>query len=107
MQLRQEWKGQASVPNGFMDVGGAQVGQYAVLGDDLAEKTVLIVGYGSIGAAIEARLKPFEVKKILRGARNARKGPEVSPVGELRSVVPNGGIGRAILARAAETHGLI
>src|SRR5215469_1215739 len=30
MQLRQEWKGQASIPNGFMDVGGAQVGQYAV-----------------------------------------------------------------------------
>ena len=44
MQLRQEWKGQASVPNGFMDVGGAQIGQYAVLGDDLAGKTVLIVG---------------------------------------------------------------
>jgi len=35
MQLQREWKGQASVPNGFMDVGGAQVGQYAVLGDDL------------------------------------------------------------------------
>ena len=51
MQLRQEWKGQASIRNGFMDVGGAQVGQYAVLGDDLAEKTVLILGYGSIGAA--------------------------------------------------------
>src|SRR5271170_5815826 len=27
MHLQQEWKGQASIPNGFMDVGGAQTGQ--------------------------------------------------------------------------------
>jgi phosphoglycerate dehydrogenase-like enzyme len=107
MQLRQEWKGQASVPNGFMDVGGAQVGQYAVLGDDLAGKTVLIVGYGSIGAAIEARLKPFEVKKILRVARSARKEPEVYAVGELRRLLPEADIVVAIVPLTAETHGLI
>src|SRR5271170_1403730 len=59
MQLREEWKGQASITDGFMKVGGAQLGQYAILGDDLAGRTVLIVGYGSIGAAIEARLAPF------------------------------------------------
>jgi phosphoglycerate dehydrogenase-like enzyme len=107
MQLRQEWKGQASVPNGFMGVGGAQVGQYAVLGDDLAGKTVLIVGYGSIGAAIEARLKPFEVKKILRVARSARKDPEVFPVSELHRLLPEADIVVAIVPLTAETHGLI
>src|ERR1700724_2403072 len=107
MQLRQEWKGQASVPNGFMDVGGAQVGQYAVLGDDLAGKTVLIVGYGSIGAAIEARLKPFEVKKILRVARSAKMDPEVFAVGELRKLLPEADIVVAIVPLTAETHGLI
>ncbi len=32
MHLRQEWKGQASIPNEFMDENGAHVGQYAVLG---------------------------------------------------------------------------
>ena len=32
MQVRQEWRGQASVPNGFLDVGGAQVGQYRFWG---------------------------------------------------------------------------
>ena len=106
MQLRQEWKGQASIANGFMDVGGAQVGQYAVLGDDLAGKTVLIVGYGSIGAAIEARLRPFEVKRILRVARSARKDPEVFAVGELRRLLPEADIVVAIVPLTPETQGL-
>jgi phosphoglycerate dehydrogenase-like enzyme len=107
MQLREEWKGQASIPNGFLDVGGAQVGQYAVLGDDLAGKTVLIVGYGSIGVAIEARLKPFEVKKILRIARSARKEPGVFAVGELRRLLPEADVVVAIVPLTAETRGLI
>ena len=105
MQLREEWKGQASVRNGFMDVPGAQVGQYAVLGDDLAGKTVLIVGYGSIGEAIEARLKPFGAK-ILRVARSPRKEPEVFPVADLRSLLPEADIVVAIVPLTAETRGL-
>jgi phosphoglycerate dehydrogenase-like enzyme len=107
MQLRQEWKGQASIPNGYLDVPGAQVGQYAVLGDDLAGKTVLIIGYGSIGAAIEARLKPFEVKKILRLARSAREEPQVSAVGELRRLLPEADVVVAIVPLTAETQGMI
>lgn len=106
MQLRQEWKGQASVGDGFMKVGGVQVGQYAVLGDDLAGKTVLIIGYGSIGAAIEARLTPFGVK-IIRLARSARQNPEVFAVGELRRLLPEAHIVVAIVPLTAETHGLI
>ena len=39
----------------------------------LADKTVLIVGYGSIGAAVETRLRPFECD-VLRVARRARDG---------------------------------
>jgi phosphoglycerate dehydrogenase-like enzyme len=39
----------------------------------LADKTVLIVGYGSIGAAVERRLRPFECD-VLRVARRARDG---------------------------------
>jgi phosphoglycerate dehydrogenase-like enzyme len=105
MQLREEWKGQASVRNGFMDVPGAQVGQYTVLGDDLAGKTVLIVGYGSIGEAIETRLKPFGAK-ILRVARSPRKEPEVFPVADLRSLLPEADIVVAIVPLTAETRGL-
>ncbi len=41
--------------------------------DALADKTVLIVGYGSVGAAVERRLQPFECD-VLRVARTAREG---------------------------------
>jgi phosphoglycerate dehydrogenase-like enzyme len=106
MQQRQEWKGQASVPDGFMNVSGPQVGQYAVLGDDLSGKTVLILGYGSIGAAIEARLAPFGVK-IVRLARSARKEPEVFAVSELHRLLPAADVVVAIVPLTAETRGLI
>jgi phosphoglycerate dehydrogenase-like enzyme len=42
-------------------------------GDGLVGKRVLIVGYGSIGKAIERRLQGFEVE-IVRVARHARDG---------------------------------
>ena len=41
--------------------------------ESLADKTVLVVGYGAIGRAIEARLAPFECD-VLRVARTAREG---------------------------------
>ena len=46
----------------------------------LAGQTVLIVGYGSIGRAVERRLAGFDVE-VRRVARTARDG--VSPVSEL------------------------
>ncbi|MEU6886958.1 2-hydroxyacid dehydrogenase [Streptomyces viridosporus] len=56
----------------------------------LADKNVLIVGYGSIGAAIEDRLVPFEVARVARVARSARtteRGP-VHPLTDLPSLLP-------------------
>ncbi len=56
----------------------------------LADRTVLIVGYGSIGAAIEDRLVPFELARVARVARSARtteRGP-VHPLTELASLLP-------------------
>lgn len=44
----------------------------------LADRTVLILGYGAIGEAVEARLAPFEVAEVVRVARTARthdRGP--------------------------------
>jgi phosphoglycerate dehydrogenase-like enzyme len=106
MQLREEWKGQAAVADGFLNETGAQVGQYRVLGDDLAGKTVLIVGYGSIGAAIEARLSPFGVK-VLRIARSARTEPGVHSVDNLKLLLPQADIIVVIVPLTAETRGLI
>ncbi len=106
MQLRGEWRGQASVPDGFLNETGAQVGQYRVLGEDLAGKTVLIVGYGSIGAAIEARLIPFGVK-IVRVARSARSMPDVYSIAALRQLLPEADIVVLIVPLTAETRGLI
>ena len=41
--------------------------------DSLADKRVLLVGYGSIGEALDARLQPFECE-VVRVARTARDG---------------------------------
>jgi phosphoglycerate dehydrogenase-like enzyme len=106
MQLRGEWKGQASVPDGFLNEGGAQVGQYRVLGEDLAGKTVLIVGYGSIGAAIEVRLAPFGVK-IARVARSARSTPEVHAVNHLHRLLPEADVVVLIVPLTADTRGMM
>ncbi|MET9139597.1 2-hydroxyacid dehydrogenase [Streptomyces parvulus] len=56
----------------------------------LADRKVVIVGYGSIGAAIEDRLVPFEVAPVVRVARSARttaRGP-VHPLTELPGLLP-------------------
>lgn len=56
----------------------------------LADKSVLIVGYGSIGAAIEDRLEPFECARVVRVARSARatgRGP-VHALDELPALLP-------------------
>ena len=104
-QVQHEWAGQASVPDGFLNVKGPSVGQYEILGDDLAGKTVLIVGYGSIGAAIEARLAPFGVK-ILRLARNARKEPEIFPIDRLHTLLPQADIVVIIVPLTPDTRAM-
>lgn len=105
MQTAQVWRGQAAETGGFLNESGPQIGQYKILGDDLAGKTVLIVGYGSIGAAIEARLAPFVVN-ILRLARSAKSRPLVSSVGELDNLLPKADIVVAIVPLTPETEGM-
>lgn len=55
----------------------------------LADRRVLIVGYGAIGAAVEDRLAPFEVDvdRVARTARSSPYGP-VRALGELPELLP-------------------
>lgn len=105
MQDRREWGGQAAAKDGFLNETGTNVGQYRILSEDLSGKTVLIVGYGSIGAAIEARLTPFGVD-ILRIARSARTNPQVFPISDLHLLLPQADIVIAIVPLTDETTGL-
>ncbi len=72
--------------------------------EELHGKRVLIVGYGSIGQAIEQRLQPFGVQ-IDRVARTARDG--VAAVGDLRKFLPQADIVILIVPGTSETIGMI
>ncbi|MGR4882297.1 2-hydroxyacid dehydrogenase [Streptomyces sp. LARHCF249] len=58
--------------------------------DALADKSVLIIGYGSIGSAVEDRLVPFECERITRVARSARTAPRgpVHALADLPELLP-------------------
>ena len=64
----------------------------------------MILGYGAIGAAVEARLAPFGVE-LIRVARRRRAG--VHPVDELASLLPAGEIVVVLLPLTPATTGLI
>lgn len=71
---------------------------------NLAGKTVLIVGYGSIGAAVERRLAGFEVT-VRRVARRARAG--VAAVTELPELLPDADVVVILAPVTAETVGMV
>jgi phosphoglycerate dehydrogenase-like enzyme len=73
-------------------------------GDDLEGATVLIVGYGSIGRALESRLAPFGVN-VLRVARRAREG--VHPQADVPALLPRADVVVILLPLTAETRGLV
>jgi phosphoglycerate dehydrogenase-like enzyme len=75
----------------------------------LADKTVLIVGYGSIGAAIEDRLAPFELARVARVARSERtteRGP-VHPLTELPALLPEADVVVLSTPLTEATRGLV
>jgi phosphoglycerate dehydrogenase-like enzyme len=71
--------------------------------ESLADKQVLIVGYGQIGEAIEARLLPFETT-VTRVARSARDG--VHAIAELPDLLPLADVVILIVPGTEETTGL-
>lgn len=70
----------------------------------LADSTVLIVGYGDIGAAIERRLLPFECD-VLRVARQARDG--VAGLDALPSLLGQADVVILIVPMTEETRGMV
>jgi phosphoglycerate dehydrogenase-like enzyme len=70
----------------------------------LADKTVLLVGYGAIGEAIEARLTPFECS-VVRVARSARDG--VQPISALPELLPEADVVVLVVPLTSETRGLV
>ncbi|MEV3994544.1 2-hydroxyacid dehydrogenase [Streptomyces halstedii] len=75
----------------------------------LADKSVLIVGYGSIGAAVEDRLEPFECARVARVARSARttaRGP-VHALDALPALLPDADVVVLTTPLNASTQGLV
>jgi phosphoglycerate dehydrogenase-like enzyme len=72
--------------------------------DDLEGSTVLILGYGSIGRAVEARLRPFGVE-VTRVARTPREG--VFALADLPALLPQADIVVVLLPLTSETRGLV
>ncbi|MGW0706831.1 2-hydroxyacid dehydrogenase [Streptomyces sp. NPDC002643] len=75
----------------------------------LADRNVLIVGYGAIGAAIEDRLVPFEVARVARVARSERtteRGP-VHPLTDLPALLPEADVVILSTPLTEQTKGLV
>lgn len=76
--------------------------------DALADKSVLIVGYGAVGSAVEERLVPFEVEEVTRVARTARQAPRgpVHGLGRLPELLPHADVVILCTPLTEETRGL-
>jgi phosphoglycerate dehydrogenase-like enzyme len=75
----------------------------------LADRNVLIVGYGAIGAAIEDRLAPFEVARVARVARRERDTARglVHPLSRLSELLSGADVVVLVTPLTEETKGLV
>jgi phosphoglycerate dehydrogenase-like enzyme len=74
--------------------------------DELAGKRVLVVGAGSIGAALASRLLPFEVELTLV-ARTARPAENVRGVAELPGLLPAADVVVLLVPLTEATRGMV
>jgi phosphoglycerate dehydrogenase-like enzyme len=75
-----------------------------LIADTLDGKRVMILGYGSIGKAVERRLAGFDVE-LTRVARRAREG--VRPVTELDELLPDTDVLIVLVPKEPETLGIV
>lgn len=105
LQTQSVWKGQSHEVL-FSDDDAKSNGIYRILGDDLHGRRIMIVGYGSIGAAIERRLEPFGIE-VIRVARTAKSEPEVHSVDALHRLLPQADAVVLITPLTDQTRGMI
>jgi len=70
----------------------------------LADRRVLVIGYGDIGAAVERRLLPFEVD-VVKVARTARDG--VHAMKELPDLLPDADVVVLVVPLTEQTRHLV
>ncbi|MGA9587588.1 MAG: 2-hydroxyacid dehydrogenase [Terracidiphilus sp.] len=107
IQRSGEWKRRFETSAEYAAITGDTRPFYPpVMLEELTGKTVLLVGYGSIGKEIERMLGPFDVE-LIRLARTARENPDVHAVGELDALLPMAQVIVLILPSSEETRWLI
>jgi len=107
VQRAGQWKRRFGASAHYASISGDARPVYPpVMLEELTGKTVMLVGYGSIGKEIERMLAPFNVE-LIRVARTARTDPEVHAVGELDSLLPHAEVVILILPATAESSKLI
>jgi phosphoglycerate dehydrogenase-like enzyme len=107
IQREGRWKRRFEAPPHNAAITGDQRPWYPpVMLEELTGKTVLQVGYGSIGKDIERMLAAFNAE-VLRVARTARIQPKVHAVSELDSLLPRAEVVVLILPSSEESRGLI
>ena len=79
-------------------------GSYDEVDDSLADRTVLILGYGAIGEALERRLTGFECD-VIRVAQSARDG--VHPIAELPELLPRADVVVLLTPATPETKRMV
>ena len=75
----------------------------------LADRKCLVIGYGSIGAALGARLRACEaeVTGVARTARTAPDGTEIRAIEDLPELLPDAEIVFLVTPLTAETEGMV
>jgi phosphoglycerate dehydrogenase-like enzyme len=107
IQKSGDWKRRSEASAEYVGISGDARPLYPpVMLEELTGKTVLLVGYGSIGKEIERMLEPFRVD-LIRVARTARETPKVHAIGELDALLPRAQVVVLILPSSPETRWLM
>jgi phosphoglycerate dehydrogenase-like enzyme len=105
MQVAGDWKQRSGAEELYLAAHPQEQPKIPpALADELTGKTVLIVGYGSIGRATEARLQPFDLN-VVRLGRRRRDG--VEPEERLDDLLPQADVVILLVPLTEKTRALM